>query len=44
MERRGELLKLKFDMVYRGLSREAAEARFSQIVSVQTPVVVTATR
>jgi hypothetical protein len=43
MERRDELLKLKLDMVYRGVNRETAEARFTQIVSVQTPVVTSAT-
>jgi hypothetical protein len=37
--KRLELLKLKFDMIYRGLKRENAEPRFTQIVSV-TPTSV----
>lgn len=37
-ERREELLKLKFDMIYRGITREVAEPRFQQIVSVVPPV------
>lgn len=35
-ERREELLKLKFDMVYRGMKRDVAEPKFQQIVSVST--------
>jgi hypothetical protein len=38
MPRRDELLKLKLDMVYRGVKRETAEPRFQQIVSVIPPV------
>jgi hypothetical protein len=38
MPRREELLKLKFDIVYRGIARDVAEERFRQIVSVTPPV------
>jgi len=37
--RREDLLKLKFDMIYRGIKRDTAETRFQQIVSV-VPVTI----
>lgn len=43
MPRREELLKLKFDMIYRGIKRDDAESRFQQIVSVSVPVPTTGT-
>jgi hypothetical protein len=33
MPRREELLKLKFDMVYRGLAKDKAEEKFNAIVA-----------
>lgn len=42
MPRREDLLKLKFDMVYRGVKRESAEPRFQQIVSVIPPTPIPA--
>ena len=37
MPRRSELLKLKFDMIYRGLAKDQAETRFNQIVNPPAP-------
>ena len=40
--RRTALLKLKMDMVYRGIDRTKAEERFNQNVSPPTPEQTTA--
>lgn len=38
MTRRADLLKLKFEMTYRGLPKDKAEARFTEIVApLQAP-------
>jgi hypothetical protein len=40
MPRRDELLKLKFDMVYRGMAKDKSEEKFNAIVApvpVPTP-------
>ena len=37
MPRRADLLKLKFEMVYRGLPKDKAEARFNEIVFPPPP-------
>jgi hypothetical protein len=36
MPRRDDLLKLKLDMVYRGMAKDKAEARFTEIVAPLT--------
>ena len=33
MTRRADLLKLKFEMAYRGMPKDKAEARFTEIVA-----------
>jgi hypothetical protein len=41
---RKALLTIKMDMVYRGVPREAAEAKFNENVSVPAPAVAPPTK
>lgn len=42
MPRRADLLKLKFEMTYRGLPKDKAEAKFNEIVFPPPPPVAPA--